>query len=286
MVLKLIASLQIDTSISSFMDKGSGIKHQYDVWHFAKSIVKKLHNTSRHKKYKGIRPWIQSISNHLWWSAATCNGDPNLLTEKWVSLCNHITNKHSWQTGVVFHECCHPPLTARQCRQTRWLKPGSAEYVALEKIVLHPKVLKDIAKLSEFCHTGGLEVYHSMLLKYCPKREHSSYEGIKARSQLAAIDNDENVSRMQAVVERGANAGEARSRKCYSKKQKQWVVKPILEQKAYNFLPEMSEKVLEKCESGTAVPLELNTNLPKNIATKAAPDKHEMIQSHRSRFDR
>ena len=72
-------------------------------------------------------------------------------------------------------------------------------------------------------------MYHSMLPKHCPKREHFSYEGMKARSQLAAIDNNENVGRMQAVVERDANAGEARYRKRYSKKQKQWVVKPILE---------------------------------------------------------
>ena len=120
-----------------------------------------------------------------------------------------------------FQECSHPPLTAGQSRQTRWLKPGSAAYVALEEIVLHPKVLKDIAKHFEFCHTGGgrVEVYYSMLLKYCSKREHFSYEGMKARSQLAAIDNNENVGRMQAVVERGANAGEARYRKYYSKKQ-------------------------------------------------------------------
>ena len=99
-----------------------------------------------------------------------------------------------------FHECSHPPLIFGQITQTRWLKPGSAEYVVLEDIVLHPKVLKDIAKLSEFCLTGGLEVYHSMLLKYCPKREHFSYEGIKARSQLAAIANNENVGRMQVLL--------------------------------------------------------------------------------------
>ena len=43
-------------------------------------------------------------------------------------------------------------------------------------------------------------MYHSMLLKYCPKREHFSYEGIKARSQLAAIDNNENVGRMQVLL--------------------------------------------------------------------------------------
>ena len=158
--------------------------------------------------------------------------------------------------------------------------------MALEDIVLHPKVLKDIAKLSEFCNTGGLEVYRSMLLKYCPKREHFSYKGMKARSQLAAIDNNENVGRMQSGIERGANAGEARYRKCYSKKQKQWIVKPILEKTTYHVLPEMSDRVLEKCESDTAVPLEVNICLPQTIATEAAPEKHELIRRHRSQFDR
>ena len=145
--------------------------------------------------------------------------------------------------------------------------------MALEEIVPHHKVMKDIATLSEFCHTEGLEVYHSMLLKYCPKREHFSYEGIKLGSQLAAIDNNENVGRMQAVVKRGANTGKARYRKCYSQKQKQWVVKAILEKN--HFIPEMQERVREKCESDTAVPLELDIHLPQNIATEAAPDKHE-----------
>ena len=177
-------------------------------------------------------------------------------------------------------------MTSRQIKRTCWLKPGSAEYVALEEIVLHPKLLKDIVKLCDFCHTGGLEVYHSMLLKYCPKREHFSYKGMKARSQLAAIDNNENVGRKQAVVERGANTGESKYRKCYSKKQKKWVVKPILEKKTYHFLPEMLERVLEKCESGTVVPLELEVQLPQNIAKEPAPDKCELVRRHRSRFDR
>lgn len=273
-------------SISALMNKQTRIMHQYDVWHFSKSIVKKLCDKSQQKKYEGIGPWIPSISNHLWWSAATCNGDAKLLTEKWVSLCNHLTNKHSWNTGTVFHECSHPSLTANQVKHTCWLDPGSAEYVALEELVLHPKLLKDLAKLSEFCHTGGLEVYHSMLLKYCPKREHFSRKGMIARNQLAAIDNNENVGRRQSIAQKGVNAGEARYRQCYSKIRKKWVVKPILEKKTYNFLPEMLNRVLEKCEDGTVIPLEVGMELPKNIAPQPAPDKGELIKRHRSRFDR
>ena len=46
-----------------------------------------------------------------------------------------------------------------------------------------------------------------MLLKYCPKREHFSFKGMVARTQLAAMDNNENVGRGQAVDIKGTDAG-------------------------------------------------------------------------------
>ena len=95
-------------------------------------------------------------------------------------------------------------------------------HVALEEVVLNRKLLKDLAKLADFCHTGGLEVYHSMLLKYCPKREHFTYQGMLARTQLAALDNNSNVGRQQAVE----RSGQPRYRPCYPKGTKRWVVKP------------------------------------------------------------
>ena len=82
--------------------------------------------------------------------------------------------------------------------------------------MLNRKLLKDLAKLADFCHTGGLEVYHSMLLKYCPKWEHFTYQGTLARTQLAALDNNSNVGRQlrglanlttDHVTQREQNAG-------------------------------------------------------------------------------
>jgi len=79
-----------------------------------------------------------------------------------------------------------------------------------------------VAKLTDFCHTGGLEVYHSLVLKYCPKREHFSYKCMVARIQLAALDNNYNTGRKQAVIKEGERKGEA----CFPKMHKQWVVSP------------------------------------------------------------
>ena len=52
-------------------------------------------------------------------------------------------------------------------------------------MVLNKKFLKDIEILTEFHHTGELEVYHSLLLKYVPKHLHFSYKGMVARTQFA-----------------------------------------------------------------------------------------------------
>ena len=191
------------TVITSTMAKDyPHIKHQYDVWHVSKSVVKKLNKKAKLKSCQDLSRWIQSVSNHLWWSAATCNGDVKLLREKWVSVLHHVRNKHSWNDAELFRKCAHPCLTRREVKRKFWLKPGTPAYVALEEVVLHPKLLKDLANLTDFCHTGGLEVYHSMILKYCPKREHFSYKGMVARTQLAAIDNNHNTGRKQAVIQR------------------------------------------------------------------------------------
>lgn len=126
-----------------------------------------------------------------------------------------------------------------------------------------------------------------MLLKYCPKREHFSYKGTVARKQLAAIDHNHNTSRKQAVIKRGEHSGEARFRKCFPKMHKRWVVKSILENKSYTFIPELQTKVLQMCKgvADDVQPL-AEVDLPRNIANKPAAEKKELIQRHRSRFSR
>ncbi|XP_070573518.1 uncharacterized protein [Ptychodera flava] len=86
------------------------ISHQYDVWHLSKSIKKKLAEFGKKKKYSSLLPWIQSVSNHLWWSAATCEGNQQSLRERWTSIVHHVVNVHSWSGNQSFHECNHPEI--------------------------------------------------------------------------------------------------------------------------------------------------------------------------------
>ena len=203
-------------SINSAMNKKyTHIKHQFDVWHLAKSVVKKLTQKALVKENRDLLPWVPSVSRHLWWSAGTCAGNAKLMQEKWVSVVNHVVNKHRWSGSQHFHKCDHDKLSGCDEREITWLKPGSPAHVALEDVVTNKRLLKDLEKLTDFGHTGALEVYHSLLLKYCPKREHFSYKGMIARTRLAALDNNANTGREQAVVMAGERSGEKRFKRIF-----------------------------------------------------------------------
>ena len=83
--------------------------------------------------------------------------------------------------------------------------------------MLSTKLLKDLAKLTDFCHTGKIEVYHSMMLKYCSKQEHFSYKAMVAGTQFAALDNNANAERPQALVQSGEHAVQERYKACFPK---------------------------------------------------------------------
>ena len=98
-------------------------------------------------------------------------------------------------------------------------------------------------------------------------------EEMMARTQLTAIDNN-------------ANVGEARYRQSFTRREKRWVIKSIMEKKYYVFLNEMQTMVLRRCKDNRVAAETRSVNLPQNIASEPATSKEEMIRRRRSRFDR
>ena len=78
--------------------------------------------------------------------------------------------------------------TLHEMKTRKWLKESSFAYGCLQRIVTDKTVLKDLKHVTNFNHTGTLEVYHSLYNKYSPKRLHFSYPGMIARAQLAVLD--------------------------------------------------------------------------------------------------
>ena len=136
-----------------------------------------------------------------------------------------------WVSIIHSHQQCeHHTLTTEEARTTNWLKPGSPRRKAVQEVIFNKRFLKDLEKKTEFHHTGQLEVFHSLMLKYLPKRQHFSYQGMIARTQLAAMDHNFNLDRSQAVT-----CGEDQSLEGYKvvfpKSRKDWVAKRTMESK-------------------------------------------------------
>lgn len=68
---------------------------------------------------------------------------------------------------------------------------------------------------------------------------------MNARTQLAALDNNNNCSRKQAVVKQGSSKGSLRYNLVFPKIRKTWVVRPIKEVKDYSYVNVMMENILK-----------------------------------------
>ncbi|XP_052075866.1 uncharacterized protein LOC127713955 [Mytilus californianus] len=143
------------------------------------SIKKKILAIKPKKLLNEVKPWIPSICNHIWYCSRQADGDPDKLEETWRSLLFHISNRHTFP-GKIVTQCGHPPLSPDDIRKKKWLNQDSQVYAALEKVVTDKLILRDIRQLDLFCHTGALETYHSMMLKYCPKRIEFEYASMVA----------------------------------------------------------------------------------------------------------
>ena len=256
------------------------IEHQFDVWHFAKNIKKKLTAAGKETSWKIINKWVKSIGNHLWWYCATCGGDAELLREKWISVLFHVQNKHRWIGHKKFKKCVHPRLTKREAKAKEWILPNTEAFGTLKKIVLDPKVLNDMNYLTKFCHTGGLEVYHSLYNKWAPKRQHFSYGGMLVRSQLAIMDFNQGSNLKQTKTKESKERYNVVS----SKITKNWTAKPIKERKDRGYLHNMVQETVQLAREKKTSPLSNIPTLPKNIAPTPKPNKEEVIKNQVSRF--
>lgn len=124
-----VEKLKIDTFVS---DRHRGIgkwirtsekatTHFYDIWHIAKSIIKKVLKASKENGCGILKEWTKSIKNHLYWCAtSTQTGFSSLIEAKWLSFMRHINNQHKDHPNKLYTHCHHGELTSRN-----WVRVGS-----------------------------------------------------------------------------------------------------------------------------------------------------------------
>ena len=89
-----------------------------DVIKVVTGVSKKLHATGKKKGCQKIALWARSISNHLYWCAASSHDDPQLIVLKWKSILNHIANAHEG------HDKKFPHCERGDIDERAWMVPG------------------------------------------------------------------------------------------------------------------------------------------------------------------
>lgn len=254
------------------------ITHQFDLWHFCKSIIKKIVIAcGKKKKFAPLLGWLQSIKNHFWWCAESCEGNVDMLKEKWESILCHTVNVHAWNDKKLFHTCEHPPLEEID-RNKVWLTVGSVAHDCLTRIVKDKTIQADLKYCALYCHTGYLEVYHSLINKYAPKRQHFSYEGMVSRTQLAAIDHNHGSGRAQAQTKDGQPRYNLVVPKSFTN-DKKWVAKPVKVAKEHSYREDMMRDVVLMRTHGLNKSHVSLPDVSQNVSGVEKPEKSEIINA-------
>lgn len=81
---------------------------------------KKLLAAAKQSGCGDLGPWVKSIENHLYWSAASSAGHKNLTVPKWLSMLNHIRNIPVHENNL-FAACLHGDVEPKE-----WLDGGKS----------------------------------------------------------------------------------------------------------------------------------------------------------------
>ena len=109
-----------------------------------------------------------------------------------------------------------------------------------------------VFQVTQFCHTGNIEVLHNVMLKYMPKRIAFGYKGMRARTMLAIMDNNFNVGRVQATT----NDGTTRWSVHWLKATGCFVAKKIFQVKSYDFRQDLLNATIQRvCEGRRLIAL-------------------------------
>ena len=218
---------------------------------------------------------------HSWWCCESSKGNALELKEKWTSLVLHIANVHEFEDNEIYKRCIHGSLPHDQLKNSKWLIPDSPAHNAMTDIVLHKLLVGIIPYLVDFSHTGNLEVFRNLILKYCPKR--LPFPASRNDSSYAVLQFN---GAIDAPLAKRKNDDVQRYKLQFSKLSQGYVVKPMKEVVEKTYLNKLVNKVvsLKECGLDNEALLPKLPILPKNIAPAEKPDKEETIA--RKRFSK
>ncbi|XP_077544609.1 uncharacterized protein LOC144157685 [Haemaphysalis longicornis] len=108
-----------------------------------------------------------------------------------------------------------------------------------------PHLLKDIRQLAPSTHPFSLEAFHSVLIGFAPKSVAFSPDGMRARTQLAALHFNENCNNEQSTTADGVLRFKIKRPKARKGKA---VAFPITEEPTYKYVALLLEETVRCCD--------------------------------------
>lgn len=256
--------------------------HSLDVWHKAKKLSKNLSSAAKDKDGKELKPWVEGIRNHFWYSCQVANGDVEKLKDSWFGVVHHVCNEHEW----VESQCMHGPLTETEPKT--FLSKNSKAHENLKSVVFDSKFLANVGYYAKFRHTGAIENFNSMLTKYAPKRMAFDYVYFIGRMALAAMDHNMHAFRPVAMTKDGRNC----YRRKYNKNTKKFHAQPVKIKKSFKHIPYCLAKIIAARQTKTDTVLERVVRMendPKLISPNLdlinkAPPTSDLVKQRISRI--
>ncbi|KAM7295724.1 uncharacterized protein ISCGN_020996 [Ixodes scapularis] len=214
------------------------IQHRFDIWHVSKGIKKKIVAIAKSPRHKPLEKWLDTITRHLYWCARTSNGQGDLILAKWTSITRHICNVHH-HPNPLHPACLHGDVSDRL-----WIEEGTETYKKLESVVLSKHLLRDIPKLSSNEQTFGLEAFHGVLIHFAPKSVSYRYDGLLARTYIAALHYNCNADRKVRLTEDGEDKHALK----FSRARKQWTIVPVMEDTKFGYIQKLLTGFFEHIE--------------------------------------
>ncbi|XP_066458767.1 uncharacterized protein [Eleutherodactylus coqui] len=240
-----IVTTDCHVGIRKIMKDGyANIIHRFDPWHVARSINNKILAQSKKKHCEILSQWALPIKSHLWWCIKTCDENREELLDRWNAVQYHVLNVHEWTSNSDYWKCQHHVPRSSSSKPTKWLSKGSLAYRRLREIVLSPSLQKDLKQVSFFCHADALEVFHSACRKYRTRQLLLYIDGVVARTQLAALDHNRNILRVQAALKKSTTVEIPEHCAKATKPRKARIVKALYERKGQDFIFDLLRDVV------------------------------------------
>ncbi|KAM7312877.1 uncharacterized protein ISCGN_009781 [Ixodes scapularis] len=257
------------------------VQHRFDLWHVSKGIKKKIVALAKSPQHKALARWLDTITRHLYWCARTSDNHGDLILAKWTSITRHICDVHHHPNSL------HPACLHGEVQDRLWIEEGTETFKKLESVVLSSHLLRDIPKLSSDEQTFSLEAFHGVLVHFASKSVGYCYEGLQARTYIAALHFNCNADRKTRIEEDGQDMCALK----FSRGRKQWTVVPVKEDTKFGYIEKLLAGVFERITryptfktAKASLPRLERATLGSTQAER--PDLKSAVAAHRSRYQR